>query len=246
MALAYSSLTVREAVDEVMLRMKQSRTAANMDYGTVLKMLQESRRNLAAILLPFKEYALIKSVAVTHAGSVPADFIKPVRAILQAGVQEFVEARYVDPREYDELTNATRAHSFAGASATAPVYMVWANAVTTSPAWAESQMDFWCFPTTMTGTMEYIAAYGDTDMDTEAELVNVPAETENLLINLALERCYFRIGEQNKMVAAYTSIQNEIAGMRARLAAKNQTEAIDIQSLINVEPTQVPPTGGKK
>lgn len=246
MAIAYSSMTVRQAVDEVLLRMKQARTATNMDYGTVLKMLQESRRNLAAIIAPFKEYALIKTAAVTHQGVLPSDFIMPVRAILQAAAAEYTEARRIDPREHNELTNTSRPHSFGAGTTSNPVYMIWVNTETATPTWAETNMAFWCHPTTLTGEIDYVAFYGDTDADADGESLNVPAETENLLINLTLERCFFRVGEQAKMAAAYKKVQQDVMGMRARTMASSVTEAIEIQSLINTEPTQVPATGGRQ
>jgi hypothetical protein len=98
----------------------------------------------------------------------------------------------------------------------------------------------------MTGELDYVAFYGDSDADADGEGLNVPAETENLLINLALERCYFRVGERQKLAAVYQSVQRDIMNMRARSSAYGVTEAIEIQSLIDTEPAQVPSTVGGK
>jgi len=240
MAIAYSSLTLGEVLTEVVARIKSTRTNINIDWGELVNIATQARRELSSRILPFMEWSFIKTVPVAHMTILPNDYIRPVRVILSV-YGEKTEARMVDPLEWADITNPVQYQSYAQALNMQPAYMIWANSITTTPAWASFQMSIWCHPSTATGWIDYIALHGDADLSGENSPINIPPESENLFINMILERWLFRHGEKQQKNKISQEVQRQFIAIRQQEAARKATEAAEIESLVP-ETEQIPST----
>jgi len=239
----YSSMTVREAIDEILDKVSQLQTATNLDYKTVWMFLNRARREVFARTLAYKDSSYIKIANVSDSTQLPLDFTRKLRVILQDGSGEFVEARFAAPQEWWKLTNAVRPHTVARATPRFPIYTLWGATNNI----ADDRAYFYCWPTNMTGKLEYYAAYGDLPVDVngdplDASPLNVPYEFENLVIQAALLRCYGRLAERDKLQETYVAVQAEYAKLARNSAASKATNAINQQALVDPQPSMAPPT----
>ena len=143
----YSSMTVREAIDEILDKVSQLQTATNLDYKTVWMFLNRARREVFARTIAYKDSSYVKTVSVTNGIALPADFTRKLRVILQDGAGEFVEARFVAPQEWWRLTNTARQHTVAAATPRFPVYTIWGSTNNVN----DDNVHFYCWPQTLTG-----------------------------------------------------------------------------------------------
>lgn len=239
----YSSMTVREAIDEVLDKVSQLQTATNLDYKTVWMFLNRGRREVFARTLPYKDSSYITTVDVSDATQIPFDFTRKVRVILQEGSGEYVEARFAAPQEWWRLTNGVRPHTVARATPRFPIYTIWGS----TNAVADDRIYFYCWPQNLTGKLEYYAAYSDLPVDPNGDPIdtaslNVPYEYENLVIQSTLIRCYGRLAEQDKLQETFVAMQAEYAKLNKNFLAGKTTNAINQKALIDPQPSMAPST----
>lgn len=238
----YSSMTLKQAVDEVMLRIAKLTTSANFDYQLAVMYLNRARRDAMATSLPFKDWSYVKSVAITNSTELPQDFMMVARVILKdPAAEDYREARRLDPKEWWTMTNTHRPHSWNGANNLNPVYTIWGSDDVSTETWNSKGLVAKVGPSTVTGFMEYYAEYGDMSADTDT--LNVPYEYENLVIMMAIERIYSKLGETAKGQSVYQEWQQGIMSLRKQLIAKRQSEALNVQSLTSNMPTTIQSVG---
>lgn len=240
--IAYSSMTVKEACDEVLSKISHFQSSMNLDYKTVWMFMNRARREVFARTLPFKDEAYIRSIDIANGQALPADFTRPLRVILRdTGTpgSEFAEARKAFPKEYWTVTNAARPHSFNQATAQFPVYTIWGNLNNPN----DDRTFIYLSPTVLTGKLEYYAEYADLPSTVQGDPIdtaplNVPYEFESLVIDVTLLRCYAKVAEQEKLTETFMRVQREYSELLSTYAAKRQTEAINQKALLNPEPSQ--------
>ena len=258
MAVNYSSMTVREAVDRVMDKVSMFETGTKLDYKTVWMFLNRARREIFARILPYKDYAFITNTASAHGTRMPADFSRVVRVISQDGSNEYVEARQAAPQDWWRVTNTVRPHSYNHATLGSPVYVLWGelimgtNVANTDNSLAlapntnnADRVVLYHRPTTMTLFVEYYGSYGDLPVNgagdpVDTATLNIPYEYENLCILMTLWRCYGRLQDKNRLMDTYKQVLQEEQRLAKVYTVKKQTEAITMQSLLNPEPSNVP------
>lgn len=237
----YRSMTVSEALDEILDKVSQFQTASNLDTLTVWMFLNRARREVFARTLPFKDYAYVKRAAVSNGVALPADFTRPLRVILRdGGIGEYSAARKAVPKEWWSLTNTSRPNTINGATPKYPIYMIWGGG-----NFNDDDVHFYCAPSTEAGFIEYYSAYSDLPKDVNGQptlsaSLNVPYEFENLVIQSALLRCYARIAEKGKLAEAFKNVQEEYAKIQKNYAARQVTEAINLRGLMDPEPSKTP------
>lgn len=242
--IAYSSMTVAEAIDEILDKVSHFQTATNLDLQTIWMFINRARREVFARTLAFKDYAYIKSADVVHGDALPADFSRPIRVIARdGGVGEYTECRQAAPKEWWTMTNAARPNLINGATPKYPIYMIWGS--DNDPLNDETHI--YLAPDTEEGKLEYYAAYSDLPVNVDNEPVltaqlNVPYEFENLVIQSALLRCYARIAEKGKLAEAFANVQAEYAKLRKNYMAKASADATNAKALPDPEPSMTPPT----
>lgn len=235
----YTSMTVKQALDEVMIRIAKLNTSANMDYLLGLMYLNRARREVMAVSLPFKDYFYTKSgFAVSNGTELPQNFSGQVRVMLKdPGATDYTEARRVDAKEWWTLTNTVRPHSWNGANNTNPIYTIWGSDDSDTQAWSDKGLVIKVAPSTVVGYIDYYAEYGDLVNDTDT--LNVPPEFENMVITMTIQRIFQKLGETSKAMDMYKTYQAGIMDIRKRAIAKRQTEGINLQSQTSNMPTNV-------
>lgn len=239
----YSSMTVREAIDEVLDKVSQLQTATNLDYKTAWMFLNRARREVFARTLAYKDSSYVKKAAVSNGSLIPADFTRKLRVILHDGADEYVEARFSAPQEWWRLTNSLRPHTVSRATVRFPVYTIWGSNNNVN----DDRQYFYCSPTSMTGYLEYYAAYSDLPVDAnndpiDSASLNVPYEYENLVIQATLIRCYARLAESEKMQETFIAMQSEYAKLKRNYMTSRITNAINQQALVDPQPSMTPST----
>jgi len=237
----YSSMTVGEAIDEILDKVSQFQTATNLDYKTVWMFLNRARREVFARTLPFKDYSYIKRVAISNGDALPVDFTRVVRVLLKSGSNELTAARKAVPKEWWTISNVSRPNLINGASPRFPVYMVWGS--TNAPT--DDHVHIYTAPSSTTGILEYYAAFADLAVDGNGDplataTLNVPYEFENLVIQSALLRCYARIAEKNQLAATFQEVQAQYQKLMKNYVAGKATDAINQRALTDPEPSQTP------
>lgn len=239
----YSPMIVREAIDKALAQVSQYQTGINLDYKTVWRFLNNARREMYARVIPFKDFAFIRSISISNNTALPADFTKIVRVMLRSPGGQLIEARRAAPKEWWRVTNIARPHTVDQASQGSPVYTLWGARNTPT----EDRVIFYCSPASMTGVLEYYASYGDLPLDVNGDPVdtatlNVPYEFENLIISSVLERIYAKIGEKELLARTFKDVQSEIVRLRKVFTAQKTTEGINLNSLVDPEPSRTPST----
>lgn len=236
--ITYSSMTLMQAIDEIMLRVRKLSTTANFDRQLAVMYLNRARRTAMAMSLPTKDWAYVKTVAIANGTEIPQDFVRGLRVMLKdPSATDYTSARKIAPEEWWTFTNTHRAHSYNAATNSFPVFTLWGSDDSSTLAWNSKGLIIKVAPSTVTGTMEYYAEYPD--MSQESETLNVPYETENLVILLALVSIYNKLGEQSKAVETYKQYQKGIMEIRQNDIQMRQIEGINLQSQASSLPTNI-------
>lgn len=239
-----SSMTVKEALDQVMRRVAQLQTRSNLDYKVAWNFLNNARREVFARTLPFKDYAYTKTVAVLNGTALPADFTRVVRVILKDPADsKYVEARRAAAKEWWHISNTLRPDSRVAASRRYPAYTIWGS----KDDFNDDNIYIYLGPSNQTGYLEYVAAYGDLPLDVNNEpdqtaTLNVPLEFENVVIQSTLVRCFTKMAEPQLLADTMQRTQMEYAKLGLLYVARTTTQAINIESLTNPEPVMVSET----
>lgn len=123
--IAATPYTLGQAVDQLFLLMGQHRTATNLDWGTAVLFVNRGWKLVMTRLLPVQEWMWINRINVGWGTVMPVDFIRPRKALLSVlGTPPYVEARYVDPREFWTLSDWYKGQSWNSATIQNPVYTI--------------------------------------------------------------------------------------------------------------------------
>lgn len=232
-------MTLKQATDEIMVRISKLTTSSNFDYLLATMYLNRARREVMSMSLPFKDWAYTKTgFAVSNNTELPQDYTGIIRVMLKdPAAQYYQEARRVEPKEWWTLTNTVRPHSWNGASNLNPIYTIWGSDDVSTTNWSNKGLIMMVAPSTVVGFIDYQAEYGDMTNDTD--VLNVPYEFENMVIMMALERIYQKLAETEKGMANYKVYQTALMDTRRQLIAKRQTQAINLQTQTSPMPTMV-------
>ena len=244
----YSSMTLKQASDEVMLRISQQRTASNIDWGTVVLCINRARRETLAQTLAMKYWSYMVTVAITHrgvqgqAGGVPPTYIRSVRCLLHdpGSGGELREARYADPKEFHTLADWRRGHQWARATIANPIYTLWGSS---DPS---EGLVFYAAPNAdhQTGTPPPGAAYytgappagvldclaGPPELVNEPDVLGVPPEYENAVILGATARCLAKLRNRDGMVEIQRRVIAEHRKLRERNQELEETQHVELKA----------------
>lgn len=233
-------MTLADAVAAMEMRLGDAMTPYNSDWQTLAQYIRDSRRDLFNRTNAYKEWSFQQTASVSHLSPVPQDFIRPIRLTTNLpGADPTLavryEARMADPREWQNLTNTVRPISFTKGWVKTGVYMIWANTVDSSQ-WAENPMAVWIYPNNLEGQLDYVASFGDADINVFSDTVKVPVELEGLLIDMAIYRFLEDTADPQRIVSAAQSVAQKVYQYQAEQIAANQTVAIEAKAIPNPEP----------
>lgn len=251
----YSNMTAIEAYDEVMLRIGRYKNAINIDYDTILSYLNWGVIESLSETLPYKEWAYVGSMAVAHRTAMPNDYVGKIRVLVSdTGLPPYREARYVAPKEYNQLVNWRHAQTWNQGFSQSPVYTVWADRVVTLTT--PSPLCIYLYPNTedvvgaaptnlfypttnVSGIFEYYQA--PPLMTQDNDIVPIPYEYESLVILKAVDRALATLGER-KIEQIYKEIADETERIIERYQEKRRTEKRELDSFQEpVIPEVTPP-----
>lgn len=237
---AISSLTLADVITAMEMRIGDLMTPYNSDWQTLAQYVRDARRDLFNRTNAYKEWSYQQTVSVTHLSPLPQNFIRPIRLTTNLpGADPTLavryEARMADPREWMNLTNTSRPISFTQGWVKTGVYMIWANNID-SFLWAGTPMAIWISPTNLVGQLDYVASFGDADINVLADTVRVPIELEGLLIDMAISRFLDDTADPQRIVTAAQDVAQRVYQYQTTQIAANQTVAIEARAIPNPEP----------
>lgn len=224
MALSYTTITLNQIYQEVRNRLSRYDKIESLDFDLVRRYINRAVQSVMYMTLPYKGWEYIEQVPVVINTVLPARFIKQVRMLLsESGNPPFVEARYVDPREYFSVTNNQRGQLWNIANIDNPVYTIWADnqpsrlEVTITPATYEGVLECHMMPPEMTALTDFVA---------------IPFEFYELVVLEALQRCIAK-AEYNQYIQIISAeIQQERQKMIELFIEKRQAEKRELDSFI--------------
>lgn len=238
--IAISSITLADVITAMEMRIGDLMTPYNSDWQTLAQYVRDARRELFNRTNAYKEWSYQQTTSVNHLSPVPQDYIRPIRLTTNLpgadptlGVR--YEARMADPREWLNLTSAVRPISFTKGWVKTGVYMIWAN-TTDSVQWANNRMAVWIHPNNLVGQLDYVASFGDADINVLADTVKVPVELEGLLIDMAVSRFLDDTADPQRIVTAAQDVAQKVYQYQAAQVAANQAVAIEAKAIPNPEP----------
>lgn len=238
--IAISSITLADVITAMEMRIGDLMTPYNSDWQTLAQYVRDARRELFNRTNAYKEWSYQQTASVNHLSPVPQDYIRPIRLTTNLpgadptlGVR--YEARMADPREWLNLTSAVRPISFTKGWVKTGVYMIWAN-TTDSVQWANNRMAVWIYPNNLVGQLDYVASFGDADINVLADTVKVPVELEGLLIDMAVSRFLDDTADPQRIVTAAQDVAQKVYQYQVTQVAANQAVAIEAKAIPNPEP----------
>lgn len=274
--LQFSQLTLDQAVDRVFIQMSQHRTATNLDYGTVAMFINLSIREAIIKTLAFKDFAYISTFAVsngapldtTNASNIatmragglilPPNYVRWKRVILRAGdTGRYMEARYVDVKEFFSLSDWRNGNVFNRATLKRPIFTIWGAQEVGGNLTIQSMPRFYCAPFTnavlndQTGTAPtgysyytgaelngFMDAYlAPEDITNGSDTLPVPGEFEELVLAFTMTRCLAKM--QAAGLDYFRALtMDETKKLRARYAERKKSDRTDLQAWIETVPGQ--------
>lgn len=241
--IAISSITLADVVTAMEMRIGDLMTPYNSDWQTLAQYVRDARRELFNRTNAYKEWSFQQTASVNHLSPVPQDFIRPIRLTTNLpGADPTLavryEARMADPREWQNLTSVARPISFTRGWVKTGVYMIWANTFD-SVQWANNRMAVWIFPNNLVGQLDYVASFGDADINVLTDTVKVPVELEGLLIDMAVSRFLDDTADPQRIVTAAQDVAQKVYQYQVAQVAANQAVAIEARAIPNPEPAIV-------
>ena len=263
--LAYNAYTLRQAVDQLMLLLGQHRTAVNLDLGTAILMVNRGWKHVATRLIPLQEWMWFERMNVEWGTQLPPNFLRPRRALLSpTGEPPYVEARYVDIREFWTLSDWYRGQVWNSATLLSPIYTIAGVRDTTGTATGPIQLAFYSAPYNMDtpdslppgfskpipdevgvdylkGIFEYYAMPRDVvDMDEEIPL---PLEFQNYAIYVAMLYAVMKYNPQalGAIAQVVAKVEQELkeAIVRQRREKREQLGSfVEALTVLGTEPTK--------
>ncbi len=235
----YGGVRLRDAIDEILNRVNSYRNGFNIDYFSLVQIVNTALMDTISILLPVYGHNYIARFNVVNGQFLGPNFIKPHRVLIQkSAVDPLREARYVNSREYNALVNWETAHSWNVAIEDNPVYTIYGLVfyATTQPM---SNIDI-ISNTTAQGIMEaYI--YPDVLQETQSNVVlPISYEYIDLFYSIALLKLLMHADEKGELSYLLQNIQKIKGELYQRKKEKELTEARQLESFVEPRVPFVP------
>lgn len=250
----YSNRTLGDVYQEVVIRLGTLRTGENLDYRTIVNLINYSVKEIVSKYLPFKEWTNRYNTYISDQSLVPLNLIKPIRVLLSvSGLAPYNEARRVDVRELYNLMSWEKRNSWNRASVLNPVYAFWGfpdpgnltpsrkillapnvrYQIGVSPPYFEYDTQ------NVSGYMEYYGMpYALSDV---GDRIQLPYEFEDMVVPLTLSRVYYKLGLIDMMTNIYTTIAAQVGKIRQRYEERTVVPAMDSVSYLEPTIPNIPP-----
>ncbi len=215
--LAYQDITLKELIDEALLRANAYKIGINISEEEIKFFANKSIRETIIKCLPYKLNAFVARLNVTHNSLIPRSYIRFIRCLLKGAEQEaYREARYADVREFYQLTYWYGKNKWVGAMNYTAIFTIWNNGYS---------LQFKCYPNTEheTGTppqgFEYAnenySGYLDYHYLPETNYLNpndvlpIPPEYQEYLIQSTVIKLIAKKLPEQQLKDLYNNLANE-------------------------------------
>lgn len=263
--IVYRFITLRQIADDVILRARPFINAENFDWDTLVLFINRAMQEVLTRTLPYKDWAYLDTIAVTHRMTLPREYIKFVRVLVSsAGRAPFLEARYVDAKEWYATTNWQRQQEWNKASIINPIFTLWGYVVNFAvAAQNDAQVTIQIAPNTdfQTGTApagtNYYAGpnysgimefYRMPQLITaDNALLPIPPEFEELMVLSTLVRLLAKVGSVDRLPELQKMILLERSRITDRFMEKQRTADKELDSFVEPVPPiiNMPPQTGE-
>lgn len=205
----YAQKNALEAANEIQMRINSLGVDVDIDYSSMITLINRAIINIAFITTPYKKWHYINTVAAANGSRLPLDFIAKSKFMANTGGALFIEARYCTIKEYGNFISERKAYY--RATLTSPVYTIWGNNDITT------QRILLVSPSTITGYFDY---YGTpTRVSTVGDRLPIHDDYYNLLINI----CVSYVLQKHNTLVLYEFAQKAIIAERKKLLAEFMT-----------------------
>jgi len=205
----YSNITLNDVIDEVFLRLGQTRTGINIDWSSTRRMVNRSIKEVVSITSPYKSWAYLDRIVVSNGSALSVNLIVPIRLLVsETGSPPYMEARKIDVREQYTVTDSNRSHSWNRDLNFSPVYYLWGDTSLTP-----TNFVIYIFPSNFQGILE--ASVVPPDLVAGTSIIPVPYEFVELVILGTLARVYHRFKIEDMVITTFRKIaekRDEILG----------------------------------
>jgi hypothetical protein len=223
----YAPMTLLQAYNEIVDRLGHYRNAENTDWGTIVKCVNRAVIEVCAKSLPYKDWAYITKLNIQDGTLLPREYMNYSRCLVQNLSGDLREARFVDVREYWNLTDPNRKHAWNMSLSQKPIFTIWGTG-------APSRLTIYISPQA-DGLLEYHTI--PNSLSQEADELPVPFEYQHYVVLSALTRVVSRFADLQYLVSIQKDIQGELVKMNIR---HNETKTVKKRELDNFVEPQIP------
>jgi len=266
--IAYSEITLQQAIDILFMEMGEHRNEENIDWDTLVLFINRAIREVMVLTLPYTDWAYVSNIEITHGGVLPRNYLKYLRVLASwEGQPPLREARYVDPREYFTLTNWQRRQEWNRCTWQNPIFTIWGQIAGVGLVLPPepTQLTIYLGPNDdyITGTAPAGYIYpipappnnpGDPllisgmmdcyiapdDITASNNVLSIPYEYEDLVVMSALSRVYAKTADREALVTTYKKILEEKRRINLLYFEKKRTERRELESFVEPIPPYAP------
>jgi hypothetical protein len=256
-------MTLGDVYNEALIRLGHQRDSYNIDWGSIVKFVNNAVREVVAKTLPYKDYAYISTMQATDRTLLPPEYLSFVRLLSSTtGLPPFIEARYVAPKEYFSLSNWMQTQIWNQGSPNRPIFTIFGgirNVLTLTP-----QLWLYMFPNTnehnpastapqgytyttsnVQGWLEFYRMPDEVVLD--ADVIRVPYEFEDLVVLSTLSRIFAKTQRTDMLMDNQKKVIEESQRIGQLFMAKQKTEKRQLDNFAEpvVPFVDVPPQEGE-
>jgi hypothetical protein len=261
---AYSNMTLMQTYHRVMDLIQAYRTVENIDWYSLVNDMNRAIKETIMTTLPYKQWMNVSSINIAHLQVLPRNFIRPIRLITSAnGGPPFIEARYVKPAEYFNLTDWQSSNPWNRCSLVNPLYTLFGQEFqATLPNGTPTALTMYIAPNqthyqspvitnntpqvaSMSGILDCYLMPPDIRLSTDT--LPIPYECENMVIMLTAIRVLSKIGDIQPLQSIYQKVLSERKVILAAFKEQIRTEKRELDSFVEpITPlVEAPPQPGE-
>lgn len=239
----YSKITLKGLIDEVLIRLGDHRSDINLDWKTLVNYVNHSVKEVSSLVMPYDGQSFLRRIEdIENGDSIPREFVRTSRLLVEKEAGVFYEARDVDIKEYFSVTNSVNIHDFNHSYDYAGIYTFWGQADT-----GADPIDFriYIYPDDLTGILDYYSMPAEITQDND--VVPLPEEYIEMVVYGTMQRVYARTTQHAQIMEIQRRLAAEKMKIMELYVAKRETEKRELDSFVEPVVPFIPskPTEGE-
>jgi len=226
--IVYNNKTVSNIYEELNSQIRVFRLGNNFDYETFLLYLNRSIKEIYSLFMAYEDWNTTDTLVVSNNALLPREFVDMVKVMVSRnGSPTFIEATYIAPVEYTNLTNWYSRQRWNAGSNFNPVYTLWSEA----NALGASQLRIKIYPNTeylsgaaptgffyptqnFSGKATYLAM--PSDLSSLHDIIPVPYLYHDLLLLSVFLKVCTKVADAQVFVGVYQTMVKERTEVMAK------------------------------